>query len=173
MVRAVLVLVCVALVVLTLLGMRAGWRNRLRRQQALLPPLPDAPAELGELRLGPLRGVYVGSAFAASWQDRVVCGGLGVPANAQASLYRAGIVVERDGATDVFIPAAAVVGARLAPGLAGTVVGAGGLLVVQWRHGGELIDSGLRADDKTEYPSWLRTLGTLAAAPPVKGAAHD
>jgi hypothetical protein len=169
MIRTLLVAAFVVLVVLALVGMRAGWRNRLARQQAVLPPLPAVPHELGALVLEPLTGLYVGSTFAASWQDRVVHGGLGTRANATATLHHAGLVIERDGAAQVFIPAHAIAGARLAAGLAGAVVGAGGLLVVQWRVGDQLIDTALRADDKSSYPQWVRALESVAA----EGAARD
>ena len=155
MTRALLVLACVAFVLLVLAGMRLGWRNRSRRQAALLPELPAVPDRLGALRLGPHDGLYVGSSFAASWQDRVVYRELGNRAAGRISWYDAGLLVDRDGASTVFVPADAVTGARLAPGLAGKVVGAGGLLVLQWRCGDQLIDTGFRADDKRAYPQWI------------------
>ena len=156
MTRLLLVALCVALVVLALAGMRVGWRHRLARQVDL-PPLPAAPSELGpaHLRTG---GLYVGSTFAASWQDRVLHGGLGDRAAAVASLHGAGVLIERQGSTAVFVPRAAWVEARLAPGLAGKVVGEGGLLVLRWRLGPALIDSGFRADDKASYPDWVTTI---------------
>lgn len=159
MIRTLLVLGCLALVLFAVLGMRRGWTNRGRRQ-ASLPPLPTVPADLGEPLLAPLTGVFVGTAFASSWQDRVVHGGLGTRADAVASWHPAGLLVQRHGATPVFVPAEAIVGARLAPGLAGAVVGAGGLLVVRWRLGETDLDTGLRADDKTCYPAWVRVLSS-------------
>lgn len=167
-VRTVLVLLCFALVVLAVLGMRRGWTNRARRQ-ASLPPLPAVPADLGEPLLPPLTGSYVGTTFASSWQDRVVHGGLGTPADAVASCHPAGLLVRRQGAAAVFVPAEAVVEARLAPGLAGAVVGAGGLLVVRWRLGEAELDTGFRADDKTGYPTWVRRLNR----PAVTGKATE
>jgi hypothetical protein len=161
MTRVWLVVICLALLALALLGMRLGWRNRARRQSDL-PALPAVPRELGDALLAPLPGVYVGSTFTASWQDRVVHAGLGVRANAVASAYRSGVLIERDGAGPVFLPAVAITGARLAPGLAGKVVGEGGLLVISWRLGnadaGVDIDTGVRADDKRAYPAWVRAL---------------
>ena len=47
MTRLWLVLLCLALLALVLLGMRVGWRNRMRSQVAL-PPLPDVPHSLGD-----------------------------------------------------------------------------------------------------------------------------
>ena len=161
MTRLLLVLACVAFLLLMLVGMWWGWRNRGRRQ-ANLPALPVAPEALDAPSLPILTGVYVGTTFATSWQDRVVHGGLGLQANASAALHPQGVVIEREGADRIFLPATSITGARLAPGLAGRVVGAGGLLVIRWRlgdgdHTAEL-DTGLRADDKSAYPQWVRTI---------------
>ncbi len=157
MTRALLVLTCVVFVLLLLAGMWLGWRNRARRQ-AGLPDLPAVPAELGAQRLPPATGLYVGTTFATSWQDRVVHAGLGRRAEATLALYDSGAVIDRSGATPVFVPADDLLDARLAPALAGKVMGAGGLLVLRWRLGDNELDTGFRADDKSVYPSWVRTL---------------
>src|SRR5689334_23204637 len=141
MIRLLLVLACLALVLLVLVGMRVGWRNRERRQ-ASLPPLPAVPACLGAQRLPPVSGVYVGTTFAASWQDRVVHGGLGRRADATLTLFDSGALVDRAGADPVFVPSRDLVDARLEPALAGKVMGAGGLLVLRWQLGEHELDTG-------------------------------
>jgi hypothetical protein len=155
-IRLMLVVLCAALAVLAVLGMRRGWRNRLARQSDL-PDLPAVPADLGPVLLS-ATGLYVGSAFAGSWQDRVVHGGLGVPAETTAEVHAGGLLLRRNGASTLFVPRQWWQGARLAPGLAGRVVGEGGLLVLRWQLGGALVDTGFRADDKTAYPEWVATL---------------
>lgn len=162
MIRALLVLACVAFVVVLLLGMRLGWRHRAERQ-SFLPDLPPVPADLGPAQLT-LTGVYVGTTFASSWQDRVVHAGLGLPAEATLTLHAAGLRYVRAGSEPVFVPRAAIAGARLAPGLAGVVVGEGGLLVIRWRLGDSELDTGLRADDKTTYPQWVQAINGKVAA---------
>jgi hypothetical protein len=162
MTRLLLVLICVALVVLALAGMRRGWRNRLRRQ-AELAPLPAVP-ELGELLAPALAGLYVGTAFSSSWQDRVVHAGLGARADSTATLHPEGVLVDRTGAAPIFVPSDAIESVRLAPGLAGKVMGAGGLLVIRWRLGTAVLDTGIRADDRGLYPAWVRVLNQLIGA---------
>jgi hypothetical protein len=157
MTRLVLVLGCVVLFVLVLLGMRLGWRNRARRQAAL-PPLPPLPGSLGSELVTPLTGLYVGSTTATRWQDRIVAHGLGERADCTARLGTAGVLIERQGSAPVFIPDEALLDARLEPALAGKVVGRGGLLVLRWQHGEGLLDTGLRGDDKTVYPAWIRAI---------------
>lgn len=162
MTRFWLVLICLALLALVLLGMRLGWRERARRQ-AGLGKLPEVPQQLGEAVLPPAQGVYVGTTFATSWQDRVLHAGLGRRAEATATLFDSGLLLDRVGAAPIFIPAQAIQGARLAPGLAGKVVGTGGLLVATWRQGEDTLDTGFRGDDKATYPLWVHHLNELAA----------
>jgi hypothetical protein len=171
MIRAGMVLGCLLLVVLALAGMRLGWRNRGRRQ-ADLPPLPPVPESAGPVSAGPesagpelapaLTGLYVGSTVATRWQDRIVAHRLGERAEAVVRLTAAGVLIQRQGSPDIFLPADRLVDARLEPALAGKVVGDGGLLVLRWRHGDRLLDSGIRADDKSGYPAWLRAVAVLA-----------
>ena len=161
MTRWELVMALLVLFALALAGMRLGWRHRGERQ-ATLPDLPVAPADLGPELAPVLTGLYVGSTTATRWQDRIVAGGLGVRADSVLRLGTAGALIERQGGTAIFLPADRLVDARLEPALAGKVVGRGGLLVLRWRHGHELLDSGLRGDDKTVYPEWIRAIETLS-----------
>jgi hypothetical protein len=162
MTRLILVALCVLLVVAALAGMRRGWLNRADRQSGL-PARPTVPAQLGPASLTST-GLYVGTAYASSWQDRVVHDGLGARADATAYLHPEGLLIDRRGTTPVFVPRPQWVGARLAPGLAGKVVGAGGLLVLQWRLGDAVLDTGFRADDKTTYPEWVQAINGRVAA---------
>ena len=166
MIRALLVLLCVAFFVFALWGMRLGWRHRAARQSDLVPR-PAPPEVAAPALVADLVGVYVGSTYATSWQDRVAAQGLGIRSNARATLSADGVLIDREGAEAIFIPADSIVDARLAPGLAGKVVGAGGLVVIRWRLGDVEIDSGLRGDDKTIYPLWVRTITQQSKA------AHD
>jgi hypothetical protein len=156
MIRFLLVLLCLAFVVLGAYGMRRGWRNRLARQSTL-PALPSEPADPGPAELTST-GLYVGSTFAGSWQDRVLHGRLGERAEATMTLHADGVLMDRQGSPPIYVPRELWREARLAPGLAGKVVGEGGLLVLRWQLGNELVDTGFRADDKTTYPKWVETI---------------
>jgi hypothetical protein len=174
MTRWLLVAACGLLFVLALAGMRRGWQHRGRRQDWLpeLPTIPATPAALGadaapdplgaELA-APLSGLYVGTTLATRWQDRIVAGGLGTRAEAVARLTEAGVSITRQGSTPIFLPAAQLIDARLEPALAGKVVGRGGLLVLRWQHGGQDLDTGIRADDRTSYPQWVAAIVALTA----------
>ncbi|ANP53888.1 hypothetical protein J2Z21_006689 [Streptomyces griseochromogenes] len=139
--------------------MREGWKWR-GTLQGDLPELPSAPDEPGEARLT-MSGRYHGSTTAGQWLDRIVAHGLGTRSRAELTLTEAGLDVVRPGATDFFVPAAALREARLDKGIAGKVLTEGGLLVVTWAHGDKLIDSGFRSDHAAEHTEWVDTLNHM------------
>ncbi|MEV7202824.1 PH-like domain-containing protein [Streptomyces griseoluteus] len=139
--------------------MREGWKWR-GTLQSDLPALPEVPDHPGAEKLS-MSGRYHGSTTAGQWLDRIVAHGLGSRSRAELTLTDAGLAVERPGATDFFIPAGALRGARLDKGIAGKVLTEGGLLVVTWEHGGKLIDSGFRSDHAAEHTTWVDTLNKM------------
>ncbi|MFF4173450.1 hypothetical protein [Streptomyces sp. NPDC001744] len=142
--------------------MRQGWKWRGSLQSGL-PELPGAPERTGEARLT-LHGRYHGSTTAGQWLDRIVAHGLGVRSRVELTLTDAGIAVVRPGARDFFLPAAALRGARLDKGIAGKVLTEGGLLIITWEHGGELLDSGFRSDRAAEHAAWVETVNSMTNA---------
>jgi hypothetical protein len=139
--------------------MREGWKWR-GTLQSDLPALPSAPEETGPAKLE-LSGRYHGSTTAGQWLDRIVAHGLGTRSRAELTLTDQGLEVERSGASDFFVPTAALRGARLDKGIAGKVLTEGGLLVVTWALGDKLIDSGFRSDRAAEHAEWVDTLNKM------------
>ncbi|OIK00600.1 hypothetical protein [Streptomyces colonosanans] len=139
--------------------MREGWKWR-GTLQSDLPELPSAPSSPGDATLT-MSGRYHGSTAAGQWLDRIVAHGLGTRSRVELTLTDAGLDVVRPGATDFFIPAAALREARLDKGIAGKVLTEGGLLVVTWEHGDKLIDSGFRSDRAAEHNEWVDTLNKM------------
>jgi len=169
--RSLLVLLFVAAFVLAVYGMARGWRARARRQAAVFPSFPTPPADLpddeGTQLLAPLTGVYVGTTTAGNWQDRIVVGDVGHRAEAELRLFPSGLLVDRVGASPLWIPAGALRDARTDRALAGKVMTRDGLLVVTWSLGEHLLDTGFRADEKTSYAEWVRVLRTLVPEHPA------
>ncbi len=157
MTRVLLSLLVLAIFLLCLYGMWRGWQNR-KRRQADLPEFPAPPAEPGATVLE-TTGVYVGTTLGGDWQDRVAVGDVGHRAEAVLRLTERGVLVEREGASPLWIPADRVEGARTARGLAGKVMTADGLLVVRWQLGDRVLDTGFRGDDKDVYEQWVLALG--------------
>ncbi|GGR80305.1 hypothetical protein GCM10010269_19410 [Streptomyces humidus] len=145
--------------------MREGWKWR-GTLQGDLPALPAAPSEPGEARPTVLTvlstsGRYHGSTTAGQWLDRIVAHGLGTRSRVELTLTDAGLDVVRPGASDFFVPAAALRGARLDKGIAGKVLTEGGLLVVTWAHGDRLLDSGFRSDHAAEHGQWVDAINSM------------
>jgi hypothetical protein len=162
-IRLLLVLLCLLALAAALAAMRAGWRHRGERQ-ADVAPLCDVPDDLGTPLITAATGLYVGTTRDGSWQDRIVAQGFGRRAGAVASVYAAGVLIDRQGDLPVFLPADDLRAARLEPALAGKVIGRGGLLVIRWQHGGTLLDTAFRADDKSTYPAWVRAINERVAS---------
>lgn len=160
--RIGLTLAIVAFFLLCVLAMWWGYRNRARRQDAVLPEFPQPPRELGADLLDPVTGVYISTTTAKSWQDRVAIGDIGFRAAATLHLTGDGVLFDREGADRVWIPAGSVVSARTDRAIAGKVMSRDGLLVVRWRLGEHELDTGFRGDDKDVYADWLEALRGLA-----------
>ncbi|CAL9367563.1 hypothetical protein AB0N23_15545 [Streptomyces sp. NPDC052644] len=152
--------------------MRQGWKWRGSVQAAALPELPAAPDAPGEPTLT-MSGRYHGSTTAGQWLERIVAHGLGTRSRAELTLTDAGLDVVRPGATDFFIPADRLRGARLDKGIAGKVLTEGGLLVVTWAHGDQLIDSGFRSDRAAEHAAWVTALTALSTTPSTENTTTE
>ncbi|MEF9902605.1 PH-like domain-containing protein [Streptomyces sp. P9-A2] len=148
--------------------MREGWKWR-GTLQGDLPELPTVPESPGAAKLT-MSGRYHGSTTAGQWLDRIVAHGLGTRSRAELTLTDAGLDVVRPGASDFFVPVAALRGARLDKGIAGKVLTEGGLLVVTWAHGDKLIDSGFRSDHAAEHTAWVENLNNMINKTETEGA---
>lgn len=181
MIRVLLVLVVIVFFALCVTGMWFGWRGRARRQSAILAEFPAPPTWVTEGNgerpkdlVDPETGVYVGSTIAGDWQNRIAIGDIGFRAAATMSLSRQGLLIDRTGASPLWIPAELLVSARTDRALAGKVMGIEGLFVVRWQLGDQQIDSGLRGDDKNSYAAWVDAVSALVErtehSVPVTGA---
>ncbi|MBV9023868.1 MAG: hypothetical protein JO362_08760 [Streptomycetaceae bacterium] len=157
-----------ALVALVYWLMWRAWRKRGARH-ADLPELLAIPEEFGE-PLAELSGRYHASTTAGDWLDRIVAHGLGTRSLVKLTLTEQGIAVHRPAAEDFFIPAAALRGARLDKGIAGKVVPEGGLLVITWLHGDQLIDSGFRSEHPAEHAPWVAAIERMTSTYQQEGA---
>lgn len=151
--RLVFVLVLLGLIALALWGMRRGWRHRAGRQQDVPAPADAAPG--GAALSTPVPGQFAGTGVNGDWMNRIVVHDLGVRSRATIAFGPAGILLDREGARSVFIPAADVVGLRADRGVAGTVTSKDGMVVISWRLGDRTLDTGFRADSAAEHATVL------------------
>lgn len=137
-------------------AMMRGWRHRAQQQAKIIGTLPSLPDTVGQAVVSATKGLYVGSALAPKWNDRVAAGDLGYRAKAVVTRYPEGIMLQRKGAGPIWIPEDAVVGIRTEKNLAGKVLTHKGILAIRWRlPTGAEIDTGFRADDRRDYSKWL------------------
>ncbi|MGF1425568.1 hypothetical protein [Kitasatospora sp. LaBMicrA B282] len=146
--------------------MRQGWNWR-RTLQSDLSALPAVPSETGTPILES-SGRYHGSTTAGNWLDRVVAHGLGTRSLAELTLTEQGLLARRPGATDLWVPAEALTGARTDSGIAGKVVPSG-LLVVGWRLAERELESGFRLDHPDEHAAWVTAIAQLATRTATAG----
>jgi hypothetical protein len=147
------VLVVVIAVVIQL--MIRGWRRRAQRQQDLIGNLPEVPDEVSTATTA-LRGIYVGSTLSPGWNDRITAGDLGYPSAAVLTRYPEGILLQRSRANPIWIPRESITAVRTERGIAGKVVTRDSILAIRWRlPSGVEIDTGFRANDRSEYDDWV------------------
>lgn len=161
--RTLLTLALVAVIAVALFGLWRGWRGRASRQSGIAA-LPAVPASLSEDLAEPLAGLYVSTTTSGSWQDRIVAQGLGRRAKAEVRLTAEGVLIDRAGDLPIFLPLGSLVAVDTAPGIAGKVMGMQqGVLVLTWRLGDSVLDSGIRADDLVAQQLWINTARALLA----------
>jgi hypothetical protein len=137
-------------------AMMRGWLKRAQRQAELIGKLPALPDAVGPAIIPATPGLYVGSTLAPSWQDRVVVGDLGFRAKAMLTRYPEGIMLQRSGASPIWIPDESITAIRTERGIAGKALTHDGILAIRWRlPSGTEIDTGFRGNDRQKYAEWL------------------
>jgi hypothetical protein len=164
-VKLLITLVVLAILVLVVMSMVRSWRHRATyRRAVVLAPFPKPPEELagpdGAALLPAASGVYVGTSMAGDWHDQVEIGDIGVQASATLYLSGAGLLIDRAGASPMWIPTELMRGARTGRSIAGKTMTGDGHLVFTWQLGGHLLDTAFRGDEET-YSQWLDALREL------------
>lgn len=149
------------IIALAVWGMAHGWRARAARQADL--PLPSAPPEeAGGHRA--VDGLYVATTTSGDLLDRIVVHGLGHRGRAALSLSDAGVLLQRVGEVDLWIPREDLLDVRLGSGQAQKAFEAGGLILITWRLGDLEVDTGFRADDPQHH---IETASAISALVPT------
>jgi hypothetical protein len=157
-------------IVASLVLMRRGWVRRGRSQGDVErgAPVPTIPPATERSDLTDIEARYLGASRTGDWLDRVVVHGLGAPSAARVSVRTGtsttrGVWLDRQGATDIFVPAADVAGVRHDRAVAGRAVEPDGILVLTWQHGRSLVDLGLRVRDPERAEMLRQAIDSLAA----------
>lgn len=156
--RILLTVLTLAVIVLALLALRAGWRRRGRRQA--WPDPPATPHE-GDWAADPARSVtgkYIGTVTAGDWNDRIIAGG-GM-ARTVVTRSRDGLQLDRQGEPPLWIPGETITDVTTSPGLLQKVFGRHGVLLVTWTWGGRAVSSGIwfpAAADQSTVRGWAES----------------
>ena len=141
---------------------RRGWTRRVRRD-ADVPSLPPVPAEHdGAPSLFAAEVKYVSTTTAGDWLDRIASQGLGFASRGTALVFPDGVIITRQGAEDLWIPGESIQALRREAGMAGKFVERKGLVVITWRLGERLLDSGLRVRQAQRTQPLLEQLHRIA-----------
>jgi hypothetical protein len=140
-------------------GMWRGYQRRASRQADLPAPATAAPVEIAEE--DGIEGIYASTTTHADWLDRIAAHGLGLRSNASVTVVGEGVFFAREAAPDLFIPAADVVGAELAPGIAGKVTGGEGVVLITWRLGEYTLDTGFHPRAKADRERIVEAVNAL------------
>jgi hypothetical protein len=149
-----------AVIVVLLIGffirqMTRGWRHRALRQAESIGSLPALPDTVGAPTSPSIKGLYVGSTIAPSWQNRIAAADLGYRSKAVLTRYPEGIMLQRSGTHPIWIPQKSITAIRTERGIAGKAMTHDGILAIRWMlPSGTEIDTGFRADDRREYDNW-------------------
>lgn len=136
--RLALVGATAAVIALVLWALRRGWLARAARQQMTLPDTGAAAGLAGEPAV---TGKYVGTTSEGHTLDRLVAAG--AVARAQVHVGAAGVLLDRDGAGPLVIPASAIDRVDTTPGMLQRYFGKHGVLAIHWRWAGRDVTSGV------------------------------
>jgi len=149
-----------------------GYQRRAARQSDLPAPATAAPSPTAEAdEVDEVEGVYASTTTHGDWLDRIAVHGLGVRSNARVAVSGEGVFFAREAAPDLFIPAADVVGAELAPGIAGKVTGGEGVVLVTWRLGEYTLDTGFHPRAKADRERLVEAVNALGPSEKQEAAA--
>ena len=150
--RLLLVGIMVVLIGLTFAAMRRGWRRRQARQSHIPAPMSAPPATWRPSGAA-VDGLFLGTALSGDWLDRVAVHDLGVRSRGSISWGSGGVHIEREGAPGIFIDKPLAV--RGDSGIAGTVRAKGSVVVISYRLGDAVVESGFRADVGADHVAVL------------------
>ena len=149
------------LIVLMMLGIYFGRRNRTKRQQYLATPT-EIPASLLERQPNAaVEGTYVTTVLGQQLLERVTAHRLGNRSQAQIEVHNEGVILLRAGEPNFFISAAQITGVTTVSGIAGKFVEKDGILAITWNLDDTEVTTGLRTETISEHQKLRTALETL------------
>lgn len=158
---AVTAVLLVALVLVWVVLLRAYRRQRAAAAAAASGPPPVSPAPpqatdaVGTRHLA-ADGDFAGTALAGTWAPATVAGD--VPGPVAMTVGSDGVAVERAGDVTLVVPAWSLRGVRAE---------AGGVVLLTWDYGGDLLDTGFRPRDAAATDRLVAAVASLLRGSPT------
>lgn len=151
----------VVVVVVLLAALWLGWRNRKRRQHDIGAPhiVPTQLLDMEPRAAG--EGMYVTTVRGRDWLDRIAVYELGLRTAARLEVHRTGVVVLREGSSNLYVPTGDLTDVRLESGMNGKFVEKQGLIVFSWLLGGQEVSTGFRTRSAAAKRPLYETLSDL------------
>lgn len=150
-----------SILVLMMLGIFIGRRNRIKRQHYVAAP-PEIPAAI--LQQQPriaVEGTYVSTVLGQELLERVTAHRLGNRSHAQIEIHDQGVVLLREGEPNLYIPAPDITGVATVSGIAGKFVEKDGILAITWQLADLEVTTGLRTASIADHQPLHTALDTL------------
>ncbi len=164
--RLALTAAVLGVIALAVWGMLRGWRARQARQADIPTPPPVPPTEvLADGSEPGVAGQYVATTTSGDLLDRIVVHGLGHRGRAVLRAGEQGVLIQRVGEVDLWIPRPDLRAVRLGSGQAQKAFEAGGLILITWQLGARMVDTGFRADDPDLHITTAEALSALVPTP--------
>ncbi|MGO2469671.1 MAG: PH-like domain-containing protein [Microbacterium gubbeenense] len=165
MTRELAVGIMIALAVMMLALMAWGWIRRTRRDSDVAIPFGST---IGGATFSAV-GFYVATTRHDSPLDRIAARPLAFRSRADITVTDAGLGLSMPGETDVFVPAAHILGAGRATWTIDRTVERNGLVMVAWSDGSQILDTYLRLQDD-EPATLVAAIDQIASAESPTGA---
>jgi hypothetical protein len=146
--RLALVAVMLFIILGVLLLMLRSWRKMRRGERFGLfdLPAPMTVAPSGFVTGQEIETLFLGTSVHGRWLSKVLIHDLGTRSRARVSWDSHGILFERSGASNIYIPRTSLVEVTLGSGVAGTVRAKDSVVIFVWTLGDHRIATGVRAD---------------------------
>lgn len=149
------------LIVVILLGIYFGRKNRTKRQHYVASPIAVPDHLLASEPQIIIEGTYVSTVLGQDLLERVTAHRLGNPSSTQIEVHDQGVVLLRAGEPNIFIPDTDIHEVENVSGIAGKFVEKNGVLAVTWNLGNNTVTTGLRTETVTDHQSLYNALKKL------------
>ncbi len=139
------------ILVVMLLGIILGRRNRTKRQQYVPVPQDMPSALIDQQPLTVVHGTYVSTVLGQELLERITAHKLGNPAETQIEIHTNGVALLRAGEPNIFIATPDIIKVATVSGIAGKFVEKDGILAITWNLGGMEVTTGLRTETIAQH----------------------